>query len=240
MAPLFTIVIPTRNRGIELQRALDSVLGQSFGGFECIVVDDASSGIYKAAWFVRQMGDGRFKCITLEKHSGRCVARNTGMKAAQGVFVCWLDSDDEFSSNYLEVVRDAVVDYPDAKCFNFGAIVMHRRREDEKVRYTGTSIRPTFKPVWLGDCHEEFKSGKIGAGSFVFHRDVLKEIEMLPETKHFDQLHKMATDVHHLYPYPGRSLGNPHGEDWLMYYRITRRFQSIPLDVALYIQHVRV
>jgi len=240
MNPLFTIVIPTRNRGVELQRALHSVQGQSFPDFECIVVDDASEARYDVAFFVHLMGDTRFKYIRLEEHSGRCVARNTGMRAAQGDWIVWLDSDDEIASNYLEVVKDAIVDNPDAKCFNFGAIVMHRRREEGVVRYTGTTIRPTFKPTWLGDHHEEFKSGKIGTGSFVFHRDVLDEIEWLPESIHFDQVHKMATDLHHLYPYPGPPIGNCWGDDFIIYHRITRKFQSIPLDVALYIQHVRV
>ena len=220
MDPLFTIVIPTWNRDIELRRALHSVQGQSFPDYECIVVDDASALRYDAQLLVHLTHDGRFKYIRLEKYSQRCIARNTGMRAAKGDWVVLLDSDDELVGNYLEVVRDAIVDYPGAKCFNFGAIVMHRQREDSWVRYTGTAIRPTFEPAWLGDHHEDFKSGKIGAGSFVFHRDVLDEIEWLPETKHYDQLHKMATDVHHLYPVwiekggkkvPGVSLGNPWG-----------------------------
>ena len=241
MKPLFTIVIPTRNREFELRRALHSVQGQTFLDFECIVVDDASAPRYDAQLLVHLTHDGRFKYIRLEKHSQRCIARNTGMRAAKGDWVVWLDSDDELAGNYLEAVRDAIVDYPDAKCFNFGAIVMHRRQEeDDQVRYTGTSIRPTFQPVWLGKRHKGFRAGKIGAGSFVFHRDVLDEIEWLPESIHFDQVHKMATDLHHLYPYPGPPIGNPWGDDYIMFYRITRKFQSIPLPVALYIQHVRV
>lgn len=240
MNPLFSIVIPTRNREVELRRALHSVQGQSFSDFECIVVDDVSEPRYDTKLLVHLTHDGRFRYIRLDKHSQRCVARNTGMRVAKGDWIVWLDSDDELVGNYLEVVRDAIVDYPDAKCFNFGAIVMHRHREEDRVRYTGMSIRPTFHPAWLGDHHEEFRSGRIGAGSFVFHRDVLDEIEWLPESIHFDQVHKMATDLHHLYPSPGPPIGNPWGDDFIVFFRITRKFQSIPLDIALYIQHVRV
>ena len=86
---------------------------------------------------------------------------------------------------------------------------------------------------------EEFKSGKIGAGSFVFRRALLNEMELLPEARSHVQLHEMATDVHHLYPLGGPTLGNPWGDDWLAFYRITRWHRSVPLNVALYVQHVR-
>jgi glycosyltransferase involved in cell wall biosynthesis len=234
---MFSVIIPTRNRIGELHRALLSLQTQTYSNFEAIVVDDGGNAGGKV---VGWMQDSKFRHIALKEHSQRIVARNRGMEEARREWLCWLDDDDEYTSHYLEVVSQAIRDYPGAKCFNFGAIVHHSRNTEAGARYIGTSIRKTFKPEWLGDRHGEFKSGKIGTGSFVFHRDVLGEVEPLPETMSPYDFRNMATDIHHLYPPGGATMGNPWGDDWLMFYRITRKFQSIPLDAALYVQHVRV
>jgi glycosyltransferase involved in cell wall biosynthesis len=239
--PVFSVVIPTYNRSMTLLRAINSLRMQTYGNFECIVVDDASDSGVLPENVVGMVGDFRFECVRLPQHSERVIARKTGMTLSQGDYITWLDSDDEYVPHYFETVMQAIEDYPDAKCFNFGAIVHHRSKDENGiVRYTGTTLRPTFKPAWLGNCHERFKSGKIGTGSFVFHRSVLDAIVPLPDASSPYKLHELATDIHDLYPFPGLSLGNPWGDDWLMVYRITRRFQSVPLDVCLYVQHVRV
>lgn len=240
--PFFSIVIPTYNRGLTLLRAMNSLQNQNpHLDWECIIVDDCSDRGVLPESIAASLGDPRFRVVRLQEHSERVIARKTGMAQACGDFLLWLDSDDELATHYLETVDQAIRDYPDAKCFNFGAVVHHRHRdENDVVRYTGTTLRPTFKPAWLGDHHEEFKSGKIGTGSFVFHRSILNEIEPLPDVSSPYKLHELCTDLHHIYPFPGVSIGNPWGDDHIWFYRITRRFQSIPLDACLYVQHVRV
>lgn len=242
----FSIVIPTYNRRAELYRALRSVANQAVGGWECIVVDDASRPGFEAQPVVQWMQDSRFRLIRLAEHSERVIATNAGLDAAQGEWLCLLDSDDEYAVHYLEAVSGLMADHPEARCFNFGAVVHWRYRKDDEIRYSRTTLRPVFQPRWLGESHEEFKSGGIGNGSFVFHREVWGNIERLPEAKNCYDLHRMATDVHHLYPvdendpHGGQTLGNPWGQDWLLFHRITRKYRSIPSDVCLYVQHVRV
>lgn len=215
---MFSIVIPTRNRTDELQRCLLSLKTQTYGDFECIVVDDFSDKERNGQIIVHWLRDRRFTCIRLEEHSERCIARNTGFNAAQGEWFLTIDSDDELASHTLEVVAQATEDYKDAKCFNYGSIVFHRHRYADGPRYTGVSLRPPFMPRWNGESHEEFKAGKICQGSYVFHRDVWDAIGPLPAAKSPYKVHELATDVHHLYPYPPRkgvdthgSLGNPWG-----------------------------
>lgn len=239
---MFSIVIPTRNRPQALRRALLSLQTQTFGDFEAIVVDDASDAAEKhAQMVVRGISDPRFRCVALSEHSERVIARRTGMEAAGGEWICWLDSDDEYASHYLEVIAQAAKENPTAEIFNFGAVVHYRSLQEGVVGYTRTTIRPTFKPSWnKGEIsHQEFKSGKIGSGSFVFKRVLLAEMELLPAARSFDELSRLATDVHHLYE-AGKPLGNPWGDDWLAFFRLTRRHRSWPLDPALYVQHVRV
>jgi len=235
----FSIVIPTYNRKWSLYRALLSLQVQTYTDFEAVVVDDCSDPELCAAQTTRWLDD-RFRVLRLPQRSERVIALRAGMAAAGGDWIGWLASDDEYATHYLEVIQDAIDEYPDAMCFNFGAVVHHRYRDGERAKYGRTYVRETFRPAWLGDRHAEFKSGQIGAGSFVFRCSILGEIELLPEARTHVELHQMAEDVRHLYPLDGPTLGNPWGEDYLAFYRITRRYQSIPLDPALYIQHVRV
>lgn len=227
-SPMFSVVVPVRNRIQPLYRALRSLKNQTFGDYEVIVVDDASTP--SLSFVLRWIGDDRFRFVYLREHSERAIARTKGMEEARGGWICWLDSDDRYEIHYLSTLNKAIKANPGAKCFNFGAVVHWRNV---------TKLRPTFKPKWLGDRHVEFKSGKIGTGSFAFHRSVLDEIEPLPQVSSPYKLHELATDIHHLYPYPGPTLGNPWGDDWLFFYRITRKFRSFPLNNCLYVQFVR-
>jgi glycosyltransferase involved in cell wall biosynthesis len=217
----FSVVIPTRNR--DLIVPLNSLAAQRFGDFEIIVVDDCPDEPVTPL-FQNQ------RVIRLSSRSERAIARTVGMREAKGEWICWLDSDDAYAAHYLWVLNRAIQEHSGAKCFNFGAVV-HRG-------FT-TSLRPTFRPKWLGDKHVEFRSGSIGSGSFAFHRSVLDEIEPLPQTRSPYKFHELAIDTHHLYPFPGKTLGNPWGDDWLFFYRLTRKFRSVPLGNCLYVQYVR-
>lgn len=92
MPPQVSVIVPTYNRADLLAGALDSVLSQSFGDFELLVVDDGSTD--NTAEVVGGMADRRVRIIAQE-HSGLpAVARNAGMRAAAGAFLAFLDSDD--------------------------------------------------------------------------------------------------------------------------------------------------
>jgi glycosyltransferase involved in cell wall biosynthesis len=90
--PLFSVVIPTYNRVIKLQRAVRSVEAQSMDDYEVIVVDDGSSD--GTAAFLESIRSER--CITLRnsKNSGVSASRNRGVATATGEFVVFLDDDD--------------------------------------------------------------------------------------------------------------------------------------------------
>lgn len=256
MSTKFSIVITVHaERYTELSRSLRSLASQTYQDFEIIIVDDALKKPEMVMGLVLKEGvwNKLNQVIRFESRHERVITRNAGIRAAgEDTWICWLDSDDEWLSVYLEIVNDAIADNPEARLFNFGSIVMWRRRlptftadgQPTKggTRYTRTGIRKPTHFEWDEEKgqHVEFKSGKLGAGMFVYHKSVLDEIGYLPEAKNPYDFHQQATDVHHLYPPDGVTLGNPWGDDYLMFYRLTRKFRSYPLDVILYLQHVRV
>lgn len=92
--PIVSVVIPTRNRCALLERAIQSVLEQTFTDWEIIVVDDASSDQTQSV--MEQRKSERLLYFRLEEKSGGAVARNTGIAHAQGDYVAFLDDDDEW------------------------------------------------------------------------------------------------------------------------------------------------
>lgn len=93
-----SVVIPTYNRVHVLGRAIESVLSQTYGNFEIIVVDDGSTDSTKAM-IAENYGKVRFLSIL---HSGVSSARNRGIMAADGEWVAFLDSDDYWLPQKLE------------------------------------------------------------------------------------------------------------------------------------------
>jgi glycosyltransferase involved in cell wall biosynthesis len=99
----FSVVIPVHNRAQLLVRAVQSVLAQSFGGYEIIVVDDGSTDDVGAT--LANLRDPRLKLVRQE-NKGASHARNTGIDLARGAYVALLDSDDVFLPNHLADMKE--------------------------------------------------------------------------------------------------------------------------------------
>jgi GT2 family glycosyltransferase len=100
--PQFSIVIPTLNRAQVLPVAIRSVLAQTDGDFELLVVDDGSTD--DTAAVVAAIDDPRVRYLP-QPQTGVCAARNAGAAAARGRFLVFLDSDDELLPNALQSMR---------------------------------------------------------------------------------------------------------------------------------------
>lgn len=87
--PSVSAIIPVYNRPELFQKAVQSILSQSYQDFEIIVVDDASTPCIKYVF-----DDRRVRLIRRDKNGGTGTARNTGIQAARGRYIAFLDSDD--------------------------------------------------------------------------------------------------------------------------------------------------
>ncbi len=100
--PFFSIVVPCYNREKVIGRCLESIIQQKFTDFEVIIVDDGSSD--SSVEKIKKHLGGGFKLIKHGINLGVGPARNSGFLEAQGEWIIPLDSDDELTSDALELV----------------------------------------------------------------------------------------------------------------------------------------
>jgi glycosyltransferase involved in cell wall biosynthesis len=98
--PTVSVVIPAYNAGKLVRRVLESVLAQTYGDFEVLVVDDGSSD--DTGTIARSFEDARVRYVQHERNLGAAAARNTGIRLAKGRYIAFLDSDDTWLPEKLE------------------------------------------------------------------------------------------------------------------------------------------
>lgn len=104
VSPFFSIITPTYNRQSFLEEMIASVAAQTFQDYEHIIVDDGSTDGTEE--LIKQLMETHPKIVYIkQENKGRSVARNVGIEAGKGEYVCFLDSDDEWSKNYLAELK---------------------------------------------------------------------------------------------------------------------------------------
>jgi glycosyltransferase involved in cell wall biosynthesis len=104
--PLVSVVIPTYDRPQYLKRAVESVLGQTYGNIELIVVDDCSSAPAEEILSDLFERDIRAIHVCHSENRGANAARNSGIEVATGEFIAFLDDDDYWKPTKLEQQLD--------------------------------------------------------------------------------------------------------------------------------------
>ena len=103
----FSIIIPAYNRSNLILDTLTSVMHQTYTDWECIIVDDGSKDNTRDIVQDVIQEDARFKYV-YQENSERSAARNNGVKHAIGKYICFLDSDDQFTENHLQGLFDII------------------------------------------------------------------------------------------------------------------------------------
>jgi glycosyltransferase involved in cell wall biosynthesis len=190
-APAVSVIIPTYNRADLVGRAIKSVLSQTYQDFEIIVVDDASVDNTEEA--VKGFDDPRIRYMRHEQNRGGSAARNTGIRAAKGKYIAFLDSDDRFEPMKIAAQIDV---------FN--------RTEDKNMVlvYTGCrsvelqsgKVRGLTRPRKRGNIHKEILLANcVGTTSSILVKaDIVREIggfdESLPANQDWELYFRLSKD----------------------------------------------
>jgi len=177
-APLVSVVIPTCNRAALVRRAIESVMRQSYTNLEIIVVDDASSD--GTGEMVRSLADPRIRYLRHEERRGGSAARNTGIRAATGEFIAFLDDDDEWEPHKTEEHLRALAGYDAVLC---------TLRIEDKVKSYGPRRTVSLDDLRRGD----FPAG--GTGALMARAELVKSVmfdETLPRYQDWDIFIRIA------------------------------------------------
>ncbi len=109
----FSVIIPVYNKADTIAASINSILAQEYTDYEIIVVDDGSTDDLTSA--LSSFAD-RITVIHQE-NGGVSVARNTGIDAARGEFVCFLDADDLWQPHHLTTLSNMMKQYPMSRYF---------------------------------------------------------------------------------------------------------------------------
>ena len=95
-----SVIIPTYNRAHLVGRAIQSVIDQTFIGWELLLIDDGSTDDTEKV--VKRFCDHRIRYLRHEVNKGAGAARNTGIRESSGEYIALLDSDDEWLPEKLD------------------------------------------------------------------------------------------------------------------------------------------
>lgn len=109
--PFFSIIITTYNRKMLLKRALQSLIQQTETDWEGIIIDDGSTD--NTEFEIKPfLNDNRLQFI-YQKNTGYSLAKNSGIFLANGKYITFLDSDDEYLLNHLENRKEILTQHPE-------------------------------------------------------------------------------------------------------------------------------
>jgi glycosyltransferase involved in cell wall biosynthesis len=147
--PCVSVILATFNRAAYLTRSINSVLNQTYKDYELIVVDDGSDDdtFSIVNQFIQKHENVRYL-----KHSNRklSITKNTGIQAAAGRYIAFIDSDDEYKPDYLEKRVSFMKAHENIDLIEGGAIVIgneyvkDRHDLSKEIHLSECRIGPTF------------------------------------------------------------------------------------------------
>lgn len=185
--PKVSVIIPIYNVEAYLRRCLDSVLNQTFPDFEAICVNDGSPD--KSLHILEEYAskDSRIKIVT-QKKQGLSMARNNGLKIAQGDYIYFLDSDDAIHPQLLEIAYHfASTHQAELVCFGYKKSDGEEYNPKE-IDINNLQYKITDKPLSLALSNSKFRI-PFNVWTKLYKREILNEIEFIKNIYYEDYPH---------------------------------------------------
>ncbi len=165
--PLTSVIIPVYNCDRYLPEAIESVLNQTYQQFEIIVVDDGSTD--KTAQIATIFSD-KIRYV-YQENSGPSTARNTGIKIAKGEIITFLDADDLWSQNKLQLQLAYLGENPSQEVVIGCTQFMQLTLGDERQKFAEIGEPRIF----------------LNLGSAIFRKSVFEQVGLFDETLRYSE-----------------------------------------------------
>jgi len=174
--PVVSVIMPAYNCSAYLEEAIRSVIAQTVTDWELIVIDDCSTDdTYAVAQKIAQT-DSRIRLLQNPRNVGVAVTRNTGLELCRGQYIAFLDSDDFWYPNKLEVQLQTMEQKNARFCYSTYAII-DRNGEKVKADYM-VPARVTYKQL--------LKENVVQCSAVLVSAQVMKNYRFNPDFYHED------------------------------------------------------
>lgn len=212
----FSVVIPLYNKAPYVAKAIQSVLSQTYTDFELVVVDDGSRDA--SAEIALKSIEGYENCrLMKQQNAGVSMARNNGVVASRGEYLCFLDADDWWDPRFLQEMSELIAEFPDAGIYGTNYTIVNETKQ--KTRIASVGVEPGFEKGYINYCrtYAQTMSMPLTSISVAIPRTVFGEMGGFPK-------------------------GIRLGEDFLLWIRIALKHQVVFLNkpLAFYNQDVEV
>lgn len=206
--PTVSVVIPTYNRAAVLGRSIESVLSQTYRDFELLIVDDGSTDETRCV--IESYDDDRIRYLRQDFNEGAPAARNRGIRAANGEFIAFQDSDDRWHAGKLEHQMNAFENAPPT----VGVVYTGFWRAEDDTNFW----RDTTGGMYLPGPDVETKEGDIHESllreNFISTQVVVVRTECLEAVGGFDESLSAC-------------------QDWELWIRLSERYEFALVDEPL-------
>jgi glycosyltransferase involved in cell wall biosynthesis len=183
-----SVILPTYNRAQLIERAIRSVLEQTFESFELIVIDDGSTDCTED--LVREFRDSRIRYIKMPTRKGAGAARNAGIQIANADLIAFQDSDDEWMSTKLNEQLLKFADQPQVGVIYSDLLRVSRSGECHVV------VAPEFDAGILNAKTGRYCVQDIGIQSCLVQRQIFDDVgwfnESLPALEDMELLIRIS------------------------------------------------
>ncbi|MBO7082961.1 MAG: glycosyltransferase [Bacteroidales bacterium] len=132
-----------------MAKAIQSVLSQTYTDYELIIVDDGSGD--NSAEIATKALEGHDKCqLIRQENAGVSMARNNGVAASHGEYLCFLDADDWWDPHFLQEMSELIAEFPDAGIYGTNYTIVNETKK--KTRIAPVGVEPGFEKGYINYC----------------------------------------------------------------------------------------
>lgn len=176
----FSVIIPLYNKASYVTKAIESVLSQTFADFELLIMDDGSKDDSFAV--ASKAIEGRENChLHRQENAGVSMARNNAEAMSHGDYLCFLDADDWWDSNFLQEMSGLIDVCPEAGIYGTGYTIVDETRNRTRVASIG--VEPGFEKGYINYCQVYAKTlaMPLWTGAVCIPRAVFDEMQGFPK-----------------------------------------------------------
>lgn len=181
--PFFSVIIPLYNKEKYIEKALKSILKQTFTDYEVLIINDCSTD--KSAEIASTFLSEKVQLIHHEKNSGLAASRNTGIKKARANYVTFLDADDVWKPHFLEKIFQLIETFSEARIF----ATNYEEIWDQTVKkpHNGSENLPEHFTGYVDFFKINLKQGIYNHGSVCVHKQVYEKVGFYNENIQLSQ-----------------------------------------------------